>query len=221
MRLLLCTIIAFSTVPTALAQTNTGNASANGMCSQANSYSNGNNNRFIINCGIGKQQGAQMIAILNKILANTNQLPAGLVLSKLDEILRHVNPNETVTTYNCRGLYRKSGPSPTAAVRSDFGMVDEDASQRMFDAFRDLKGKELIEQCESLSAAYPEWLTPVLFCAVGYERVGKYDRAEELLKIYNDRSGPGYKEDKLCEGLYEETRDALQGRKAAMAGQSK
>ncbi len=45
----------------------TGKAITNGSCSQAVT---GGKNSFTINCGIGKEQGEQMIAILNKILSH-------------------------------------------------------------------------------------------------------------------------------------------------------
>ncbi len=63
--------------------TATGNAKTEATCSAANT---GNQNHFTINCGIGKQQGQQMIAILNKVLAN--QLDPTAVMAKLDEILK-------------------------------------------------------------------------------------------------------------------------------------
>jgi hypothetical protein len=50
----------------------------------------GSNNTFTINCGIGKEQGKKMLAILNKILAN--QIDTDAVMAKLDEILRNVHP---------------------------------------------------------------------------------------------------------------------------------
>lgn len=57
----------------------------NSVCSQANT---GNNNTFNITCGIGKQQGEQMLKILNQVLAN--QLDPDAVMAKLDEILRNM-----------------------------------------------------------------------------------------------------------------------------------
>jgi len=45
----------------------TGSAKTKSECSPANT---GNNNTFIINCGIGREQGQALLKILNKILAN-------------------------------------------------------------------------------------------------------------------------------------------------------
>ena len=53
-----------------------------GACSPV---ATGNNNTFSITCGIGKEQGQQMLGILNKILAS--QLDPNTVTAKLDEIL--------------------------------------------------------------------------------------------------------------------------------------
>ncbi len=72
---------------TAFAQTtSTGTASTKGACSPANT---GNRNTFNITCGIGKEQGTQLIKIVNKILANQTDLKE--FGNKLDAILRGVN----------------------------------------------------------------------------------------------------------------------------------
>lgn len=64
-------------------QTTPGKATTSGVCSPATS---GNNNTFVIKCGIGSAQGKQMIQILNKVLAN--QIDPTAVMTKLDEILK-------------------------------------------------------------------------------------------------------------------------------------
>jgi hypothetical protein len=63
-----------------------GAATTRGTCSPANS---GNNNTFTINCGIGKDQGDKMLAILNRILSS--QIDPDTVMTKLDEIQKGVN----------------------------------------------------------------------------------------------------------------------------------
>jgi hypothetical protein len=63
--------------------TATGNASTSQPCSVANT---GNGNKIQINCGIGKEQGEKVLAILNKIVAN--HLDPNAVMAKLDEILK-------------------------------------------------------------------------------------------------------------------------------------
>ncbi|MGA3295744.1 MAG: hypothetical protein ABSE45_17400 [Candidatus Acidiferrales bacterium] len=83
--LLVCFLLPFSTM--AQSQSTTGPATTKGACSPANT---GNDNTFVINCGIDKGQGAELIAIMNKILAN--QLNPVEVMAKLDEILRNMHP---------------------------------------------------------------------------------------------------------------------------------
>jgi hypothetical protein len=61
--------------------TTTGQATTNTPCSIANT---GSDNKIQINCGIGKEQGDRMLAILNKILAD--KLDTDVVMKKLDEI---------------------------------------------------------------------------------------------------------------------------------------
>jgi hypothetical protein len=60
----------------------TGRADTKGLCSPANT---GNNNTFTINCGIGREQGEKLLAIMNKILAKQTDLSE--VMAKLDEIV--------------------------------------------------------------------------------------------------------------------------------------
>jgi hypothetical protein len=87
MKLLLpvCFLLSFPAI--AQSQSTKGPATTKGACSPANT---GNDNTFVINCGIDKGQGAELIAIMNKIL--TNQLNSADVMAKLDEILRNVHP---------------------------------------------------------------------------------------------------------------------------------
>jgi hypothetical protein len=80
----LCLLLSFSTI--AQSQSQTGPATTKGVCSPANT---GNNSTFVIYCGIDKGQGAELIAIMNKILAN--QLNPADVMAKLDEILRNMH----------------------------------------------------------------------------------------------------------------------------------
>jgi hypothetical protein len=86
MKLLLsvCFLLSFSV--TAQCQSATGPATTKGACSPANT---GNDNTFVIHCGIDKEQGAELIAIMNKILAS--QLNPVEVMAKLDEILRNMH----------------------------------------------------------------------------------------------------------------------------------
>jgi hypothetical protein len=87
MKLLLAVCFLLSSPAMAQSQSTTGSATTKGACSPANT---GNANTFVITCGIDKGQGAELIAIMNKILAN--QLNPADVMAKLDEILRNVHP---------------------------------------------------------------------------------------------------------------------------------
>ena len=58
-----------------------GTATTKGACSPAVS---GNKNTFTIKCGIDEEQGKQILAILNKLLAD--QLDTKTVMAKLDEL---------------------------------------------------------------------------------------------------------------------------------------
>jgi hypothetical protein len=70
-----------------------------------------------MNCGIAKEQGEKMLAILIKVLAN--QIDPDAVMKKLDEILHAVNPNAPKVTYTFDGSKREISPgrsSLTAGV---------------------------------------------------------------------------------------------------------
>ena len=83
-----------------------GAATTSGTCSLANTGKIGTVN---YTCGIGARQGAEILKILNKILAN--QLDPEAVMMKLDEILHAVNPNLPAKTYFCDGHWRTAGPA--------------------------------------------------------------------------------------------------------------
>ena len=59
----------------------TGQATTNAPCSVANT---GSDNKIQITCGIGKEQGQKMLAILNRILED--HLDPSAVMTKLDDI---------------------------------------------------------------------------------------------------------------------------------------
>ncbi|MEX2302063.1 MAG: hypothetical protein WD733_14080 [Bryobacterales bacterium] len=89
--MMIVALILLSTV--ALAQeTVTGPATTKGTCSPANT---GHITTFTFVCGIGKEQGEQMLRILNRILAE--QLDPSIVMEKLDEIhtdVRRIRDNQ-------------------------------------------------------------------------------------------------------------------------------
>lgn len=75
-----------------------GAATSHGSCSPANS---GNRNVFSITCGIGKEQGDKMIAILNRIIGS--QLDPAAVMAKLDDIQKEMErlKNQPSSVNNC------------------------------------------------------------------------------------------------------------------------
>jgi hypothetical protein len=84
MKIAVVVVCLFAVAFPAFGQNTTGPAQTNGPCSPATS---GNSNTFKIDCaGISKEQGKQMLDILNKILAN--QLNDQEVNTKLDELLK-------------------------------------------------------------------------------------------------------------------------------------
>jgi hypothetical protein len=78
--------VCFLLASSAIGQQSSGPATAKGSCSPA---STGNSNTFTITCGIGKEQGDELLKIVNKILANQKDLKD--LEGKLDEILKGVN----------------------------------------------------------------------------------------------------------------------------------
>jgi hypothetical protein len=89
--------------------TTTGQAQATGPCSPA---ATGSNNIFTINCGIGKEQGAALLKIVNKILSN--QLNTNAVMTKLEELEKAEQGNEEQLFESLNGrLLPANDPMPT------------------------------------------------------------------------------------------------------------
>lgn len=198
---MLFTIACTAQVPAAT----TGNAKTAATCSAANT---GNRNHFIINCGIGKEQGQQMIAILNKVLAN--QLDPTVVMAKLDEILKNINPNRAVKTYRCSGQWSTAGPGQNSVIEYNNGGDTSDYDVMINLANSELNS-QLVDKCEALLQTKPEWLSPLLFCSVGYFRLGNIAKAKEALEKYDSRSGPAYDEPH-CQEIVNDMRAKLQTR---------
>src|SRR2546422_985107 len=125
-----------------------------------------------------------MIAILNKVLAN--QIPPEAVMSKLDEILKAVNPNLAIRTYFCDGRWRSSGPSADAAFNIEMGGNTE-AFQKMATLNNDQKYPELLRSCQTFLANEPVWLTPKLMCGLAYAGLGNKSKAKEMLTAYESQ----------------------------------
>src|SRR6266513_3183142 len=164
----LCLLLAMTALPCRSQKPiATGDATTTGPCSPAVT---GSNNQFSINCqGIGKEQGAKMLGILNKILAN--QLDPEAVMAKLDEILKAVNPNVPVKTYFCNGQWRTAGPGKNAGFEVKVA-GDDTAFQEMARLNNSRQYPDLLKMCLSQIQSAPEWLTPRLFCGLAYLGLG-------------------------------------------------
>jgi hypothetical protein len=173
MKLLLpvCILLSFSAI--AQAQSTTGPATTKGACSPATT---GNDNTFVINCDIGKEQGAELIAIMNKILVN--QLNPVEVMAKLDEILRSVNPNAPKVTYTFDGSRRVISPDRTSL---EVGAATE-VFHEMLRLEQTNNWNGLIKLSEAQIMERPEWLTAYVMAGEGYFNLGQRDHALSLLE---------------------------------------
>jgi hypothetical protein len=181
----------------------TGQATTNTPCSVANS---GNGNKIQINCGIGKEQGQKIIAILNKIVAN--QLDPDVVMAKLDEILKAVNPNLPTKVYFCDGHWRTAGPGPNVALQLNLG-GDDSAFQGMVQLNNSGRYADLLNACLAQIQSAPEWLTPRLFCGLAYLGAGDKSKAKEMLTEFDSKTGPAYNIDG-CQQMSDHLHKALQ-----------
>jgi hypothetical protein len=153
--------------------TTPGQANANAPCSVADT---GSGNKIQINCGIGKEQGQKMLAILNKILAK--QLDPDAVMAKLDEILHTVNPNALKITYTFNGSKRVTSPG-----RNLFFAGEASKEFRQMGALE--QGKEwlaLLKLAQSEINTRPEWFTPYIFAGEAQLKLGHRPEALELLE---------------------------------------
>lgn len=157
----------------AQSQSTTGPATTKGACSPANT---GDANTFFIQCGIGKEQGTELLTIVNKILAN--QLNPVEVMAKLDEILRNVNPNAPKVTYTFDGNRRVVSPGRTSLDVGEAADIFQE--MRRLEQAKDWEG--LIRLSEAQISARPEWLTPYVTAGEGYLNRGQRDHALSLLE---------------------------------------
>jgi hypothetical protein len=181
-------LLAFTVSP-CRSQNTTGNAKTTGACSPAIS---GNNNQVSINCqGISKEQAEKMTSILNKILAN--QIDPAIVIAKLDEILKSINPNARTTTYNCSGNQtRSTGPGRNAGLEVNLTVGDDSVLQEMIRLYNSRLYSDLLKLSVSQIQSRPEWLTSRLFAGVAYLNLGDGVKAKEMLKEFDSKTGPAY-----------------------------
>jgi len=177
------------------AQPQTGSATVKDACSVANT---GNNNTFTITCGVGKQQGDALLKIMNRIIAN--QLDPDAVMTKLDEILKAVNPNLAAKTYFCNGQWRTAGPSASAAFAIMMG-GDDSIFQNMIQLNNSRQYSGLLKLCAAQIQSTPEWLTPRLFCALAYLGIGDKEKARSMFAEFEVKTGPAYDDADACKQM--------------------
>jgi len=85
MQILFSLVLLFLFATDLRAQANPGDARTQGICSPAVT---GNDNKFVIHCDIGAKSGIEVIALLNRILANQKQEDTD---HKIDLILKFVS----------------------------------------------------------------------------------------------------------------------------------
>jgi len=104
-----------------------------------------------------------------------------------------VNSNAPTITYNCAGDKKTAGQSPTAmmAMNAEFGKESKTLT-RMVELNSSNNFPALLEVCEEKMKSAPEWLTPYLFCSLGYLSTGDMEKARETLAEYDKRTGPAY-----------------------------
>jgi hypothetical protein len=146
-------------------------------------------------------------AVLNKILAN--QLDPDVVMAKLDEILKAVNPNLPSKTYFCNGQWRTAGPSATAALEVRMG-GDDLIFQEMLRLNNENRYATLLRVCSAQIELKPEWLTPRLFCGLAYLALKDKKSAKAMLAEFESKTGPAYENADECKQMASYLRANLQ-----------
>lgn len=186
--LFLCIAISFPALTHAQGG-GTGAAAATGTCDVANS---GSQNTFTINCGVGKEQGQKILAILNKILSK--QLDPDAVMAKLDEIGIDVGKirSGVYSGYDFNGTRRDQRPGVFSATAGE----ETGTFQQMLKLQSDRKWRELLALAERQIKRTPDWLTPYLFSGVAEANLGNTSAAIARLKYVQEQAAgnPDYKD---------------------------
>ncbi len=134
--------------------------------------------------------------VLNKMLAN--QIDADMVMSKLDEIPKSVNPNLPAVspkipakTYFCNGEWRIAEAGANTRLPLQKG-GDDKSFQRMLELYNAGGHAELLTKCRDQISSVPDWLTPYLFCSLAYLANEDRTRAKEMLDYFDQKKGPAY-----------------------------
>jgi len=122
-----------------------------------------------------------------------------------------VNPNAMTVTYDCGGNRGSTGPTPnTGSSVTLEGGKSESALQKMSQLNNAQQYSELLDTCRENIANDPEWLTPYLFCGLGYLASGDNLKAKEMLVHYEQYKGPAYNVE-MCNNIEKFLRNNLQG----------
>jgi hypothetical protein len=180
MLILLCLAVCFSLLGQAQGG-GVGTPTATGTCDVANT---GSQNTVTINCGVGKEQGQKILAILNKILSK--QLDPDVVMGKLDEIGSDVKKlhSGVYSGYDFNGAKRDQRPGVSnVVIGEEFGVF-----QQMGKLESEKNWKELRTLAEQQIKKTPDWLTPYLFSGVAEANLGNKAAAIARLKYVRDQA---------------------------------
>jgi hypothetical protein len=184
----LCTAISLSALTHAQGA-EAGATTATGTCDVAN---RGNQNTFTINCGVGKEQGQKILAILNKILSK--QLDPDAVMAKLDEIGTEVKKirSGVYSGYDFNGARRDQRPGVFNVTAGE----ETEIFQQMLKLQSEKNWKELLALAEQQIKKTPEWLTPYLLSGVAEANLGNRSAAIQRLKYVQEQAAgnPDYKD---------------------------
>ncbi|HEV8046713.1 MAG TPA: hypothetical protein VGP35_03235 [Terriglobales bacterium] len=104
-----------------------------------------------------------------------------------------VNPNAMTVTYDCVGTEKDSGRSENSLTLINVNPNKETPSLIQMEKLNNSKDYSgLLEVCEGKIKSVPQWLTPYLFCSLGYLASGNVDKARDVLKEYDSKTGPAY-----------------------------
>jgi len=182
MRVLIFFCLAVGFSPLGQAQgSGVGATTATGTCNVANT---GSQNTVTISCGVGKEQGQKILAILNKILSK--QLDPDVVMEKLDEIGSDVKKLRAgvYSGYGFNGAKRDQSPGVTKVVAGE----EVGVFQEMEKLDSDKNWKELRALAEQQIKKTPDWLTPYLFSGVAEANLGNKTAAISRLKYVRDQA---------------------------------
>ncbi len=118
-----------------------------------------------------------------------------------------VNQNRPTRSYFCNGASRTIGPDAGAAfmVRVE---SDDTVFKKMIELNNSRQYDKLLAICAAEIESKPDWLTPYLFCGLGYLAASDTTKATEMLKHFDAKTGPLYGQG-ACKEISEFLRSSL------------